>query len=70
MLRDVATGLAERDWQVEMLTTAAEDIYTWDNVAELGSRDEGLLKIRRFEAVGLTQPLRSQIPGSRSTTGT
>ena len=61
MLRDVATGLAERDWQVEMLTTAAEDIYTWANVAEVGSRDEGLLTVRRFEAVGLTQPLRDRL---------
>ena len=61
MLRDVATGLAERDWKVEMLTTAAEDIYTWSNVAEIGSRDEGPLKVRRFEAVGLTQPLRDRL---------
>ncbi len=61
MLRDVAGGLAERGWEVEILTTAAEDIYTWENVAPTGVSHEEALTVRRFEAVGLSQPVRDQL---------
>jgi glycosyltransferase involved in cell wall biosynthesis len=61
MLHDVATGLAGRGWDVEILTTAAEDIYTWENVAQVGLTAEGDLGVRRFEAVGLTQPMRDRL---------
>lgn len=61
MLRDVATGLAGRSWEVEILTTAAEDIYTWENVAPIGQSVEGDLTVRRFAAVGLTQPMRDRL---------
>ena len=31
VVRDIALGLVERDWSVEVLTTCAVNPYTWAN---------------------------------------
>lgn len=55
-LRQVAHGLAERGWDVEVLTTTAHDHYTWANVDAPGlsvDRTSGgaEVKVRRFPIV-------------------
>ncbi len=59
-LRELAAGLAGRGWSVDLLTSCAEDIYTWRNVTAPGVTAEGDLTVRRFPAEGLTQPERDR----------
>jgi glycosyltransferase involved in cell wall biosynthesis len=61
VLREMAIGLAGRGWDVDLLTSAAESIYTWENVAPTGRTADGPIHIERFEAVGLTQPQRDRL---------
>jgi glycosyltransferase involved in cell wall biosynthesis len=61
VLREMAEGLAQRGFDVDLLTSAADSIYTWENVAPLGVTIEGPLTVHRFEAVGLTQPDRDRL---------
>jgi glycosyltransferase involved in cell wall biosynthesis len=48
---EIATGLQARGWDVEILTTAAKDHFTWANEYPIGLADEGGLSVRRFPAV-------------------
>lgn len=51
VLHEMALGLRDRGWDVEILTTCAHDPYTWRNEYEPGtSIDDGLV-VRRFPAV-------------------
>jgi glycosyltransferase involved in cell wall biosynthesis len=51
VMRDIALGLVERGWEVEVLTTCAVNPYTWANeLPETSSLEDGLL-VRRFRNV-------------------
>ncbi|MGH9056312.1 MAG: glycosyltransferase family 4 protein, partial [Acidimicrobiales bacterium] len=68
VLRRVGEGLAGRGWEVDLLTSCAQSIYTWENVLPAGVSSEGPLTVRRFPAVGLTQPERDRL-GARVLAG-
>lgn len=51
VLREVAHGLAERNWTVEVLTTCARDHYTWANHYPAGTTTDGAVTVRRFPVV-------------------
>ena len=54
VLRRMAMGLQDRGWEVEVLTTAALDYFTWKNELPVGTAIEDGLSVRRFEAVKST----------------
>ena len=54
VLRHLALGLQDRGWEVEVLTTAALDYFTWKNELPVGVAVEDGLTVRRFEAVKST----------------
>ena len=49
--REAAHGLAERGWDVEILTTCARDHYTWRNEYEPGASTINGVTVRRFPVV-------------------
>jgi glycosyltransferase involved in cell wall biosynthesis len=49
--REAALGLADRGWEVEVLTTCAVDHYTWENVLPAGPAEEDGVVVRRFPTV-------------------
>ncbi|MDQ1395025.1 MAG: hypothetical protein QOG64_284, partial [Acidimicrobiaceae bacterium] len=49
--REAAHGLAARGWEVEVLTTAARDHYTWRNEYPTGATEVDGLIVRRFPVV-------------------
>lgn len=49
LTREIATGLAGRGWDVEVLTTRAVDHYTWNNELPAGATTEDGVVVRRFE---------------------
>jgi glycosyltransferase involved in cell wall biosynthesis len=51
VVRDIAVGMVERDWEVEVLTTCATNPYTWANELPEGANMEGGLLVRRFQNV-------------------
>ncbi|CAN5501296.1 glycosyltransferase family 4 protein [soil metagenome] len=51
VLAELGRGLAERGWDVEVLTTCARDHFTWENAYPPGTTQEGGLTVRRFPAV-------------------
>jgi glycosyltransferase involved in cell wall biosynthesis len=51
VLREVALGLRERGWDVEILTTCARDHFTWANELPAGTSHEDGLLVRRFPVV-------------------
>lgn len=51
VMREAAHGLAERGWDVEVLTTCASSHYTWANDHPPGEIRVGPLKVHRFPAV-------------------
>jgi len=51
LIRELAHGLADRGWEVEVLTTCASDHYTWANVYPAGVELDGKVTIRRFPVV-------------------
>lgn len=54
VLAQIARGLRERGWDVEILTTCATDYFSWDNDQPEGLRTEDGLQVRRFKAVRST----------------
>ncbi|MBV9952205.1 MAG: glycosyltransferase family 4 protein [Acidimicrobiia bacterium] len=54
VLRQIASGLAERGWTVDVLTTCARDHHTWANVYPAGVTHDGPLTIHRFPVVNDT----------------
>ncbi len=50
-MREAATGLAARGWEVEILTTRARDHYTWADAYPPGASELDGLVVRRFELV-------------------
>ena len=55
VMREQAHGLAERGWDVEVLTTCARDHYTWANEYPPGVEQAGAVTVRRFPAVVSTR---------------
>lgn len=51
VFRELAHGLAERGWNVEVLTTCARDHFSWANEFEPGTETDGPVTVRRFPAV-------------------
>src|SRR5437764_1820090 len=49
--REAAHGLAERGWEVEILTTTARNHYTWQNEYEPGAGIVNGVTVRRFPVV-------------------
>jgi glycosyltransferase involved in cell wall biosynthesis len=50
-LREAAEGLAERGWEVDVLTTCARDHFTWANEYPEGEDHVGKLRVVRFPTV-------------------
>lgn len=48
LVREVALGLTERGWEVDILTTCATSPYTWANELPEGTDADGCIRIRRF----------------------
>lgn len=51
LVREVALGLTERDWEVDIFTTCATSPYTWANELPEGSSSDGWVRIRRFSNI-------------------
>jgi glycosyltransferase involved in cell wall biosynthesis len=51
VVREAAHGLAERGYEVEVLTTCAVDHYTWKNECPPGVTVDGKLTVRRFPTI-------------------
>lgn len=51
VLTEMAHGLAARGWDVEVLTTCAQDHYTWANHFPAGTEQDGAVKVTRFPIV-------------------
>lgn len=49
-MRELAHGLAERGWDIEVLTSCAQDHFSWGNVFPPGVTEVGGLTVRRFPA--------------------
>lgn len=50
-LREAAEGLAERGWEVDVLTTCARDHFSWANEYPAGEEQVGKLRVVRFPTV-------------------
>jgi len=51
VLTEVAHGLAARGWDVEVLTTCAQDHFTWANHFPAGTTTDGAVTVTRFPIV-------------------
>jgi glycosyltransferase involved in cell wall biosynthesis len=51
VMREMAGGLRDRGWDVEILTTCARDHFTWANEIPPGVSEEDGLLVRRFPVV-------------------
>ena len=51
VVREAAHGLTGRGYEVELLTTCAQDHYTWANELPPGESTDGGVKVRRFPIV-------------------
>ncbi len=51
LIRETAEGLAERGYDIEILTTCARDHFTWANEYPAGVEEHGKLVVRRFPTV-------------------
>lgn len=51
LIAEMAQGLAQRGWAVEVLTTCARSHYTWENHYPPGTTEEGGVTVRRFPVV-------------------
>jgi len=51
VMREAATGLAQRGWDVEVLTTRARDHYTWADAYPPGASVVDGVRVHRFELV-------------------
>lgn len=51
VFRELAHGLAGREWEVEVLTTCARDHFSWANEYPPGVEVDGRVTVRRFPAV-------------------
>lgn len=63
LTREIALGLAERSWEVEVLTTRVVDHHAWGNDLPEGASSDGGVTVRRFSTVaqGSRCGLRAQL---------
>jgi glycosyltransferase involved in cell wall biosynthesis len=55
--RSLAEGLvAQKDWEVEVLTSCAEDFVTWDDAFPVGKEEINGVRVERFAASSGRQP--------------
>ncbi len=59
VVREAAQGLAERGYNVDVLTTCAQDHFTWANEFPPGVTADGLVTVRRFPTLQNRDHLRS-----------
>lgn len=69
VVAEAAYGLVERGHQVEILTTCADDHYTWANAHQPGASEQDGLIVRRFPTVVDTPGVHRDRIGSRILTG-
>ena len=69
VLRHIAEGLQGRGWDIEILTTAATDYFSWQNDQPVGTRLEDGLLVRLFEAVKSTPGTERSVLGHRMLAG-
>jgi glycosyltransferase involved in cell wall biosynthesis len=65
VVRDVALGLVERGWDVEVLTTCAVSPYTWANELPEGTEVDSGVIVRRFANVLATSASREHMVHGR-----
>ena len=51
VFREMGAGLAQRGWDVEVLTTCARDHFTWANEYPAGGQELDGIPVTRFPAV-------------------
>ena len=56
VVAELSRGLADRGWEVEVLTTCASDHFTWANEYPAGTEDLGGITLRRFPTVPPAAP--------------
>lgn len=69
VLRRIASGLQDRGWDVEVLTTCAVDYFSWDNEVPAGLAVEDGLPVRRFPVVASTSGAERDALGHRMLAG-
>jgi glycosyltransferase involved in cell wall biosynthesis len=64
VMAELGRGLHERGWQVDVVTSAARDLYTWKNELPEGTSEEDGLRVLRFRTVlGGDRRARNRIGG-------
>lgn len=61
VLGKMASGLQDRGWDVEILTTCATDHHSWADVLPSGESLEDGLRVRRFPVVNQPRPERREL---------
>ncbi len=56
MIAELSRGLADRGWEVEVLTTCARDHFTWANEYPAGVEEVDGITVRRFPTVAPAAP--------------
>jgi glycosyltransferase involved in cell wall biosynthesis len=56
VMGELGRGLRERGWEVDVITSAARDLYTWRNELPAGEAMEDGLRVLRFRTVPPTNP--------------
>lgn len=70
VMREMAFGLQDRGWEVDILTTCARDHHTWVNEYPAGVSVEDGLLVRRFPAVVSTRRVEKAAFEQALSTGT
>lgn len=65
VIAELARGLVDRGWTVEILTTCAQDHYTWANEYPAGTSEVDGITVRRFPTVLDTKGKHRQRLGER-----
>jgi len=60
VMREAAHGLAQRGWEVDILTTCARDHYTWQNAYPAGTTTDAGVVVHRFP-VERPKPQRARV---------
>lgn len=69
VISELAHALAERGWNVEILTTCARDHFTWANEYPEGVTTDGAVTVRRFPTQTDTKGTHRRVLGERMLRG-
>jgi len=69
VVREAAHGLAARGYRVDVLTTCAEDHYTWANELPAGVTADGEVIVRRFSIFKARDQVRWEVLQRRLMSG-